>query len=300
MPDGLVDRAFVQQHAAEAGARLDIIGIDLERLAEVLFGLLLFEEGVVGAAEVQGGLAVGRVLGERLLEVLGGLEVILLEALVVELEALVEMVERRLRAAALELDLEADGALLAGVDGFLARTVGLVAHLHALDGVRAGHEALHAKRRPLLHDADGLAVEEDLDTVHVGFEHQLAELRRRRGVGLGVGRDVGELHLRVVAAGLGGRILAAFGVLADVGADVLAELVGGDEAVAVFVGGAAEAALDVVGEDAVSAAPSALSKDCSRSRLADRTKIDLLTSMSAAIEGGGRFARRSRRCGRRR
>jgi len=45
--------------------------------------------------------------------VLGRLLVVVLEALVVELEAFIELVDRRFRATALELDLEADRAILA-------------------------------------------------------------------------------------------------------------------------------------------------------------------------------------------
>ena len=49
--------------------------------------------------------------------------------------------------------------------------------------------------------------------------------------------------------------MLAFGGFADVRADVLGEFIGGDDAVLGFVGVAFQATDDIVGEDAVAAAP---------------------------------------------
>ena len=59
--------------------------------------------------------------------------------------------------------------------------------------------------------------------------------------------------LGIVVGLVGGGVLPAGGVLADLGVDVLGELVGGDHAIAGGVGVAFHALDHVVGEDAVAA-----------------------------------------------
>ena len=105
-----------------------------------------------------------------------------------------------------------DGGFLAGIDHFLARSIGLVAHLDALHGVLAGRQARAALTGlPLSSDADGLAIDEDFDAVHVGLENQGAELRRGRGGGLGVRGNVGQQHVGIEAAAVGSGVLLAVG-----------------------------------------------------------------------------------------
>ena len=186
---------------------------------------------------------------------LGGALVVGLAAVGVVLDALVEVLDRGVVVDARDEDAHAHRGVLAGIDLLLARAVGLIAHADGLDGVRAGLDAGQAQRRALVDDALAHAVDEDLGGVHVGLDDEVAELRRRQVGGLDVGGVVGQHHVGVEAAALAGGVLLLLRGEADVGVDVLGELVGGDHAVAVGVGLAFEALDDVVGEDAVAAAP---------------------------------------------
>ena len=90
LADRLVGVANVQQHPGEAGAGFQVVRIDLDGLPECLLRFLLIEERVVRPAQVQRRLAVLGVRRQRLFEVLGGLAVVFLVSLVIELQALVE------------------------------------------------------------------------------------------------------------------------------------------------------------------------------------------------------------------
>ena len=83
----------------------------------------------------------------------------------------------------------------------------LVSHLHALDGMLAGRQSGHPKRLAFGQHSNGVAVHEDFHIVHVGFEHQAAELGRGRRGGRGVRRHVGKQHVGVETAAVGGGVL---------------------------------------------------------------------------------------------
>ena len=217
--------------------------------------LLLIEKRVVGSPQIQRGLAILRVGQERLLEVFRGLPVVLLESLVVGLEALVEQVRGRFGPPAEDHDPDADRFLLSGINRLLPGAIGLVAHLHALHGMRARREPRQAQRLALVEDAHRLAVQENLDPVQVRFEDQRPELRGRRRARRGPGGNVGQQHFGIEAAAVRSGILFGFGGFAHVSANVLRQLVGGHNAVVVVVRLAFQPTHQIVSEYAVAAAP---------------------------------------------
>src|ERR1019366_5755314 len=156
-------------------------------------------------------------------------------------------------AAAGNQDADADGRFLAGVDHLLARSIGLVPHLDALYGVLARSEPGSVDRLAFFEHADGLAIDEHLDAIHVGIEDEGTELGRGGGGWPGSGRNIGQQHFGIVVGLVGGGVLPVFGVLAHLGVDVLGEFIGGDHAIAGSIGLACHALDDVVGEDAVAA-----------------------------------------------
>ena len=145
---------------------------------------------MIRASEIQRGLAVGGIAQQSLFERIGGFAVIFGVALSVELHAAVELVDGGLRTFSEPENLDGDGCFLARINGFLARAIGLVAHAHTLDRMRARNHALLAKRLAFVHYADGFAIDEHLDAIHVGFDHHHAVFRRRWGIGRGIGPHV--------------------------------------------------------------------------------------------------------------
>ncbi len=180
--------------------------------------------------------------------------IVLFEAFVVVLEALFKGVDGGLGPFAGDEDLNFDGGFLAGVDHFLARAIGFVAHLDALDGMSSRPEAWDAQRGGFRGDAGALAIDEDFDLVAIGFENEGAEFGGGGSGRLGVSGRIGEEHFGVEGSAIRARGLLAAGGFADVPAGVFGEFRGGDDAVAVFIGFAFHALDDVIGEDAVTAA----------------------------------------------
>jgi len=114
LADGFVERSLIEQHAAEGGARLEIVGLDLDGPPQPLFGVLVLEEIAIHAAQVEGRLAVVGVRSgarpENSRRPCGSSR----RSLVVKFQALVELLNGGARAAAHDQNLERDGDLLPG------------------------------------------------------------------------------------------------------------------------------------------------------------------------------------------
>ena len=119
----------------------------------------------------------------------------------------------------------------------------------------AGRNTRQRQRSALVHNSLGLAVHENLNAIHVSFNNQASEFRRFGPVDSDVGGIVGQNHVRVETAALGGRVLQLLGVAAHVGVHVVRKFVGGDHAVTGCVGLTLQSLVHVIGEDAVSASP---------------------------------------------
>ena len=137
LPDGLVDIADIQQHAAIVGVGLQVVGVDLDALSCNTARPFPLRTARCTSApgRTPPGCTWGR-LGKRLLEGFGGLLIVLLEALLIELQCLLSSkssaaLGRRRGIRILMLTAES----CPGINRLLARAIGLVTHLHALDGV---------------------------------------------------------------------------------------------------------------------------------------------------------------------
>ena len=94
LADGFVHLAGIQQNAAVTGMGVQVVRIDRDRPLVILAGLLVIEQCAIGAAQIKGRAAIVRVHGERFFEEGRGLFVILLVALLVELNPFIQKVER--------------------------------------------------------------------------------------------------------------------------------------------------------------------------------------------------------------
>ena len=80
LADGFIDVADIEEHAAIVGVRFEIVRINCDGLLVETAGVVVIEEGIVSAAEIEGRLAVSGVGGEGALEGGDGFPVVLLVA----------------------------------------------------------------------------------------------------------------------------------------------------------------------------------------------------------------------------
>ncbi len=72
---------------------------------------------------------------------------------------------------------------------------------------------------------------------------------------MSIGRHIGEEHVRIEAAAVGGRVLRAAGGLPDVLVNIFGQLVGGDDPITALIRRPLQAPDHIVSEDAVAATP---------------------------------------------
>ena len=112
-----------------------------------------------------------------------------------------------------------------------------------------------AKRIPLIDDTTRGSVDEDLDSIHIGFKHQRAVHRWR---GVAYAQSVGQIrqqHIGIEAAAVRCRVLLSLSGFTHVAAHVLGKFIGGDDAIARLVRFPLETLHDIVRKDSVAAAP---------------------------------------------